>query len=129
MREKPRRVDTAGPASSLTASPFAQLGAMSPELLRESAAPVPAPQQPREDTPKPTFRVERTRKGGYPIFVEKRAAGKVVTIIRSLSGDTEALLAVLKKRCAAGGKAFADSVEIQGDHRAKVEALLREKGL
>lgn len=59
--------------------------------------------------------------------MERRAAGKSVTIVRNLSGDTEGLLALLKKHCAAGGKAFADSIEIQGDHRAKVEAFLREK--
>ena len=61
--------------------------------------------------------------------MEKRRAGKVVTIIRNVSGNTDVLVTALKKRCAAGGKAFADSVEIQGDHGSRVEVFLREKGL
>lgn len=128
MKEKTKRVDVSGPASSLTSNPFAQLGAMPAERLSEAPA-APPQAKPREAAPLRPFRIEKTRKGGYPIFVEKRAAGKMVTIIRNVSGDTDALLTLLKKRCAAGGKAFEDSVEIQGDHRSKVETLLREQGL
>jgi translation initiation factor 1 len=122
MAKKSKRIDTAGPASSLTSNPFAQLGETKPETHQE------APPQAPQPKPKANFTVGRTKKGDYPIFMEKRAAGKSVTIIRNLSGDTEALLALLKKHCAAGGKAFADSVEIQGDHRDKVRAFLRERG-
>jgi translation initiation factor 1 len=129
VRGKTKRVDITGPASPLTSNPFSQLGATPPERLRESPEPAQPPQEPRARKPQAAFRVERTRKGSYPIIVERRAAGKSVTIVRNLSGDTEALLALLKKHCAAGGKAFADSIEIQGDHRAKVETFLREKGL
>lgn len=128
MKEKSKRLDVSGPASSLTSNPFAQLSGTPPEKLSENPVPVP-PVKPHEVKVQVRFRIERTRKGGYPIFVEKRAAGKTVTIIRSVFGDTDALLSLLKKRCAAGGKAFTDSVEIQGDHRSKVEALLREQGL
>ena len=76
-----------------------------------------------------SFRVGRTKKGGYPIFLEKRSAGKTVTVVRNVSGDTEALLALLKKRCAAGGKAFEDWVEVQGDHIEKVQLMLRGLGM
>ena len=111
-------------------SPFSQLHVTPPENLGASAVPVlPPPEEAHKDKPNLGFRVAKTRKGDYPIFLEKRAAGKTVTILRNLSGDTDALLASLKKRCAAGGKAFADSLEIQGDHRAKVDAFLREKGI
>jgi len=128
MREKPKRIDTAGPASPLTSNPFSQL--VTPHgNPGEVLVPAQPSQDPHEDKPQVRFRIERTRKGDYPIFVEKRAAGKTVTIIRNLSGDTEALLKLLKKHCAAGGKAFTDSVEIQGDHRSKVEVFLREKGV
>ena len=128
MREKPKRIDTAGPASPLTSNPFAQL--VTPhENPDEVPAPAQPPQNPHEDKLQVKVRIERTKKGNYPIFAEKRSAGKTVTIIRNLSGDTEALLKLLKKHCAAGGKAFTDSVEIQGDHRGKVEVFLREKGL
>ena len=130
MREKAKRLDTAGPASSLRSNPFSQLPVPPPENLGANPVPaLPPHAEAREDTPHPAFRVTKTRKGDYPIFLERRAAGKTVTILRNLSGDTDALLASLKKRCAAGGKAFADSVEIQGDHRAKVDAFLREKGI
>jgi translation initiation factor 1 (eIF-1/SUI1) len=76
--------------------------------------------------PVPQFSVSRTKKGGYPIELEKRSGGKVVTIVRKISGDTEALLRVFRKLCAAGGKAGEDSIELQGDHRAKVETFLRK---
>jgi len=126
MKKKAKRIETSGAATSLTSNPFSQLNATS---LPDDPVPAPPSECVREDTPRPEFQVERTRKGGYPIFLEKRRAGKVVTIIRNVSGNTDALVAALKKRCAAGGKAYADSVEIQGDHRTKVEAFLREKGL
>ena len=129
MNEKTKRVDTNGPALSLTSNPFSQLSEIPPGRAAASPAPALPSQDTRADKARVEFHVARTRKGGYPIFVERRAAGKTVTIVRNLSGNTEALLALLKKRCAAGGKAFADSVEIQGDHRTKVEAFLREKGL
>lgn len=127
MNEKDRRVDTAGPVSSLTSNPFSQLAAVPRDWLPEG--PVGLPQaSTRTGNSTPCFRVGKTKKGGYPISMERRAAGKSVTIIRNLSGDTEALLALLKKHCAAGGKAFADSVEVQGDHGAKIEAFLRDRG-
>jgi translation initiation factor 1 (eIF-1/SUI1) len=121
MKEKNVRMNDVEPGLPLTSNPFAQ--------LLGGGAETPAPAPPAAKKPAPAFHVEKTRKGGYPIFVEKRSAGKSVTVIRNISGDAEALFTLLKKRCAAGGKAFADSVEIQGDHRAKVEALLREMGL
>jgi len=128
MKHKPIRIDATRPASSLTSNPFSQLSTTLPEKLHESSGPALPHREPRKSEPQARFRVKRTRKGGYPILLEKRAAGKCVTIVRNLSGDAEALLALLKKHCAAGGKAFAESVEIQGDHRTKVEAFFREKG-
>ena len=73
----------------------------------------------------PHFTVERTRKGGYPISLEKRPSGKVVTIIRNVSGDAEGLLKLLKKKCGAGGCLADNAIEIQGDHRERIEAILR----
>ena len=129
MREKAKRIKTSGPATSLTSNPLSQLSITLPDDHTSISVPAPPSDCVREDKPRPEFHVARTRKGGYPILLEKRRAGKVVTIIRNVSGNTDVLVAALKKRCAAGGKALADSVEIQGDHGSKVEAFLREKGL
>jgi translation initiation factor 1 len=60
------------------------------------------------------------------VTVEKRARGKVVTVVRNISGDGASLLKDLKRRCGAGGVVREDSIEIQGDHREKVEAYLEE---
>jgi len=127
MREKATRIHTDGPAFSLVSNPFQGLTETVPAIVSDTPA-VSAPKEHVAGETTLRCHVERTQKGGYPIFVERRAAGKTVTIVRNLSGDTGDLLAVLKKRCAAGGKAFTDSVEIQGDHREKVEAILREYG-
>lgn len=73
----------------------------------------------------PSFRVVRTRKGGFPVTVENRAKGKRVTVIRQVEGDAAALLALLRKQCGAGGVARDGSIEVQGDHKQAVEAILR----
>jgi translation initiation factor 1 (eIF-1/SUI1) len=104
-------------------SPFAQLLGKFPE------APAPPADKAAPSKPVFSFHVGRTRKGGYPITLEKRPGGKTMTIIRNVSGDADALLTLLKKRCAAGGKAFDDWVEVQGDHCDKVQTLLKEMGL
>lgn len=129
MREKQKRIDTSGPAAPLTSNPFAALGAVpSDALAPEPAAVAPEPAAPVAAA-SPAFRIARTKKGDYPIFVERRAAGKTVTILRNLTGNTDALLSLLKKHCATGGKAFEDSVEIQGDHREKMKVFLKNQGL
>lgn len=127
MRDKRARIDISGEAEPLTSNPFAALaGAAAIAAAAPSLA--PAPEVTGTTVATPGFRVARTRKGGYPVSFEKRSAGKVVTVVREVSGDAEALLSLLKRHCAAGGKAFDGYVEIQGDHRAKVEAILRELG-
>ncbi len=123
MKDKKLEPKTGSQDGSVDTSPFAQLLGKFPE---GTTAPV-APLLPSK--PKSSFQVGRTRKGGYPIFLEKRPGGKTMTIIRNVSGDADALLTLLKKRCAAGGKAFEDWVEVQGDHCAKVQSMLREMGL
>ena len=129
MRKKIERLDVSGAASALTSKPFSQMATTLSETVPQQPLPANQPGETHDDKSHPEFHVARTRKGGYPIFLERRPGGKVVTIIRNISGDTDVLVAALKKRCAAGGKAFADSVEIQGDHCSKVQAFLREKGL
>lgn len=59
--------------------------------------------------------------------VEKRAKGKVVTLVRGLTStgnDLPALLTQLKSRCGAGGTLSGDELEIQGDHLEKIRSVL-----
>lgn len=125
MEKQKKRIDTSADQGSLTDSPFAQLAGLKEELPQNAAAqPKPAAEIVQEkDLPKP-WRVPKTRKGGWPIRVEKRAAGKVVTVLGPVEGDRKALLKQLRKQCSAGGQVIKDKVEIQGDHTDKISTLL-----
>ena len=62
---------------------------------------------------------------------EKRRKGKTVTVITGLdpvASDVGALLSQLKSACAAGGTMSEEGIEIQGDHRERVLAILRDLG-
>jgi len=62
---------------------------------------------------------------------EKRRAGKTVTVITGLNpaaSELEAILARLKSACAAGGRVSDGTIEIQGDHRQRVLAILQDLG-
>ena len=61
----------------------------------------------------------------------KRRAGKTVTVISGLRHDPatlQALLSILKQRCGAGGALKDGELEIQGDHRERVAAVLAALG-
>jgi translation initiation factor 1 len=64
--------------------------------------------------------------------VEKRAKGKVVTVVRGLDPiagtDLPALAARLKETCGTGGTARDDHIEIQGDHLDRASAALAKLG-
>ena len=65
------------------------------------------------------------------IQLEKRAKGKVVTVVAGLDpigNDLHALAATLKVKCGAGGTVKDDHVELQGDHLAAADAALRKLG-
>jgi translation initiation factor 1 len=62
---------------------------------------------------------------------EKRARGKVVTIVEGLEpagNDLSALAGRLKTRCGAGGTVKEGRIELQGDRLDAVEAVLLEIG-
>ena len=124
MASKRDRIDTSGERRPLTDNPFAQ--------LQPENAPPASPARPVDETPAPArnagYTVNKTRKGGYALRIEKRAAGKVVTILEGVSGDAKALLGQLKKQCGAGGAVRGAALELQGDHRASVETFLRTQG-
>src|SRR5262249_55110951 len=66
-----------------------------------------------------------------PVGREKRGGGKTVTVITGLdpaASDLAALLGQFKSLCAAGGTVAEGRIEIQGDHREKILARLREMG-
>lgn len=58
--------------------------------------------------------------------------GKVVTVVFNLTGRPDRLkdlLRDLQKACGTGGTLRPDGLEIQGDHRDRIEAHLTSKGL
>ena len=62
---------------------------------------------------------------------EKRRKGKAVTVVSGLdpvANDLPALLRTLKSACAAGGTVSDGRIEIQGEHRDRIVALLNERG-
>lgn len=61
----------------------------------------------------------------------KNRGGKMVTILAGIPGDAaqvSELAQSLKKLCGSGGTVKGDSIEIQGDHRDRLEARLKELG-
>ncbi len=65
------------------------------------------------------------------IFLEKRKRGKIVTLIRDLLDERDVLpelLTRLKSQCGAGGALKNGTLEIQGDHIAKVREELQSIG-
>jgi len=118
--------DKSGDGRSLTDNPFGALTELKsalPKSAPEPVKPVAEIVRPKVNAP---FSIHRTRKGGMPISLEKRPSGKVATVIANVHGDAEALLVLLKKKCGAGGVARDGTVEIQGDHRSRIEVILRE---
>ena len=62
---------------------------------------------------------------------EKRGKGKTVTVITGIdpvASNLRAILGQLKSACAAGGTISKDRIEIQGDHRERILAILRDLG-
>ncbi|MCC6797057.1 MAG: translation initiation factor [Candidatus Hydrogenedentes bacterium] len=122
------KLDKAGDLQGLTDNPFGALAGLKGAL--PDTAPSPAPAKPVVEIVRPKadvpFHIQRTRKGGMPISLEKRPGGKVATLIGNVQGDADALLALLKKKCGAGGVVRENAVEIQGDHRNRIEVILRE---
>ncbi len=66
------------------------------------------------------------------LHLDRRASGRVVTVVTGLPGsaaDIVALAKTLKAACGAGGSVKNRALELQGDHRERVEAVLLERGL
>ena len=69
---------------------------------------------------------------GIRIRLDRRASDRVVTVVTGLPGSADAVAALarsLKAACGAGGTVKDGALELQGDHRDKVEATLAAAGL
>ena len=66
------------------------------------------------------LRIEKVGRGGRTVTVVD-GLPRNRTFLKELVGE-------LKRACGAGGSAVDDHVEIQGDHRAALRALLARKG-
>jgi len=65
------------------------------------------------------------------IYNGKRRYGKVVTIVEGIDAsdiDINELARSLKTRCASGGTVKQGRIELQGEHRKKVQTALQEMG-
>jgi translation initiation factor 1 len=65
------------------------------------------------------------------VSLEGRPSNRVVTIVHGLSGspgDLRSLARTLKAACATGGSLDGTTLELQGDHKEKVEEWLESKG-
>jgi translation initiation factor 1 len=65
------------------------------------------------------------------ISTDSRRYGKVVTVVDGIDEndiDIDDLARKLKTRCAAGGTAKDGKIELQGDHKKKVQQALEEMG-
>ena len=102
-------------------SPFAVLGApapKAPDKVPEAVSPKPS---------RDAFHVVKSRKGNWPVAIERRGGGKVVTLLRNVEGDAGALLAALRRHCGAGGALREEGIESQGDQRGKITAFLERQ--
>jgi translation initiation factor 1 len=69
---------------------------------------------------------------GIRISLDRRASDRVVTVVVGLPGsaaEVAALAKELKTACGTGGTVKDGALELQGDHRPRVEAVLDARGL
>jgi len=69
---------------------------------------------------------------GIRLRLDRRASDRVVTVVTGLPGsaaEVAELARALRAACGAGGTVKGGALELQGDHRDRVEAALAERGL
>ena len=69
---------------------------------------------------------------GIRLRLERRASGRVVTLVSGLPGspaEVAALARELKTAGGAGGTVKDGALELQGDHRDRIESALAARGL
>ncbi|KXU34709.1 translation initiation factor SUI1 [Cephaloticoccus primus] len=136
---KPGRVSTSG-GESLGQNPFGNLSAAGlPEAAANAAAcssnerdpaaacapPSSAPQNAKAQRPRDRGRVDIRRSTAG-------RGGKTVSLISGFVGisaaEKDALCKTLRGACGCGGTVKDGAIEIQGDQREKIAALLRDAG-
>jgi translation initiation factor 1 len=91
----------------------------------------PVPRRRREPEPAPGP-AARPGKARIRLVLERRASGRLVTVVTGVPGGRPVLAALareLKAACGAGGSVKGEALELQGDHRDRVEATLAARGL
>ena len=87
---------------------------------------------PRAAQPRRKVGVPTGRGGGIRLRLDRRASDRVVTVVTGLPGtqaQVAALARELKAACGAGGTVKGGALELQGDHRDKVEEALAARRL
>jgi len=107
------------------AGPGHQVGGGETRLVYSTAGETAPPEPPAGPRP---------ARGAGPVRLrlERRASGRVVTVLTGLPGtraQVAALAGELRAACGAGGTARAEAVELQGDQREKVADVLAARGL
>ncbi len=103
-------------------------------LAYSTGGETPEPEKPHKASrpQAPSRAPSSSGKGGIRIRLDRRASDRVVTVVSGLPGrpaEIAALCKSLKAACGAGGTVKDDALELQGDHRDKVEAALAARGL
>lgn len=65
------------------------------------------------------------------IYTDRRRYGKMVTVVDGIDSadiNIDDLARTLKTKCAAGGTVKDGKIELQGDHKRKVKAVLEGMG-
>lgn len=86
----------------------------------------------REPEPTSAPAAAKPGKARIRLSLERRASGRVVTVVTGVPGGSPVLVALareLKAACGAGGSVKGEALELQGDHRDRVEATLAARGL
>ena len=81
--------------------------------------------------PPPPKAVKSPEKQTAKLAVERRKAGRIVTLVKGLlasDNDLSGLLKQLKDHCGSGGTLSEETIELQGDQVEKVAKWLRSMG-
>ncbi len=81
--------------------------------------------------PRPVMSLPPQQQTAYLHRESKGRGGKTVTLVKKLvlsEQDLKALAKQLKRACGSGGTIKDGVIEIQGEHREKIAAVLRKQG-